>query len=316
MSAIIYARVSTNTQFTKGSSIPAQINICTEFADECDFKIAEIITRNGDGHKNDLDVLFRNKTKNIIIYDVSRFSRNVERGIYFINKAMKRDKVIHFIHEKITLFKDNIHYQNNYKKFVKALEKAEAESIELGRRISAAKAYMKKKGIYCGGRISYGLELYNINIINEIGQKQDVKKYKINEREYNVIKFILKCYSFNYTSQELTNLMRNISTYTNDAISLWHQEGEWEEESDKNTEPLSSSDIASLLNVFEVYYRNGKNFTPTIVRNIFINRDKLKSYIASEPSKTPRTPRTPRTPISGDSVNELTMRLRNTTLRW
>lgn len=279
MNAIVYARVSTNPQFIHGISIAEQLSAANAFAVKKNFKVVETVIHNHNGHSNDVGQLLNGRHKNIVINDVSRLSRSKERAINIVKKACKKNKKLFFIKENIIIQKPE---GQEYDKFLESLDKAVIESKTLGVRISAVKQYKKLKGEYIGGKIPYGLDIYQEETLNESGQLRIVKKYCLNDSQYNVIKFIMLCASKNYTAGELSNAMKLISVYkenielvdeTHDGNIITYDIRK------KNTEPMKPKDIAALLNEYEVMYVDNKQFTPSIVRAIISNYSKLCSYI-------------------------------------
>lgn len=285
-SAIAYCRVSTDKQMLGGLSLSEQRNRINKYANKYGLKIAFTLSESKSGRRNNTIMEHsKSKVKHIIVTDVSRFCRDVDTGLLRIQELVKNDKTVHFIEEDIAVDKHNFTNKigNVYKKLLSALSKAEEESIRIGMRISNIKRFKKRRGEFIGGRLPFGLDTFEYPYVDDEGNNKLVKKYKLNSYEISVIEFIEKCNSFHYTGNDLTKLMRQISKHQ-DPIELVHECRDKDDYNygydiiaDVNTEPMSFTDIAKLLNIYEVTYR-GTLFTPSIIRRIRSSNE-LKQYI-------------------------------------
>ena len=86
---VLYLRVSSSKQQMEGYSLETQAQECLKFLQ----RIGKIIKSiNNDVHtskeKNELDkIITRNRNIDIVVYDISRFSRYAERGLKLIYKC-------------------------------------------------------------------------------------------------------------------------------------------------------------------------------------------------------------------------------------
>ncbi len=267
--AISYSRVSTLNQKISGFSLSEQKKIIQEYAYSKGYQIYLTISKTKSVKNNcDLDIKLKKNT-HIIFADVSRFSRNIDSGLSTIKKIVNKNVTVHFVRENFCIDKSSFGNKNSqeYKKLLMGLTAANQESEILGKRIRDIKSYKKENGEYIGGKLSFGLDLYEKIIIDSEGQRRKVKKYKWNENEKKIIEFIELCRSPPFTSFDLNKSMGEISVY-DDPIELVHENDEHGDTPLYNTEAMTNNDIASLLNEYEVKYRGGKTFTASIVKNI------------------------------------------------
>jgi DNA invertase Pin-like site-specific DNA recombinase len=266
MSVVGYIRFSTIQQTNK--EVNAQKEVIKEYANKTlGYSDPEIIEHVCSGHKIDYSELKRLSYAIIVIFDVSRFSRSVERGIEYIKEILYANShnSIHFISENLIVRPGDVMRGTRiYREFVNKLNEVKIESETYSRRTINGKRMNKKKGIYIGGKVPYGLKVINTRL------------FKI-RHEMNVTKFIKLARSKRYSAKQLNNLMAKISKY-NGGIIL---EREGKLTRGKAVEPLSCANITTLLNQYEVEYRNGVAFTPEIVRRI--SAGKADKYIEAYP---------------------------------
>jgi DNA invertase Pin-like site-specific DNA recombinase len=248
-SALSYIRVSTKRQMNDGISISEQVKSIIAYAKRNGLSIIRYIQEAISGTKiTSLTGDQLQGIKHIIIADVSRFSRNVNIGTALIKKITSRGIKVHFIYNDLVITKSSVQNKDcDFMRFIKELELAELESKKIGERISRIYKYKKSRNEYAGGKVPYGLQLYDVDYINENGVQKTVKKFEFNEHEINVIKFIEECRSDNFTEQSLTDLMQKISQYT-EPIEL--DDENYEDHFDFGK--LSYKNIANLLNEYEV----------------------------------------------------------------
>jgi len=274
MSSISYCRVSTKNQSINGRSLDEQAKIISIYAINNNLNIIQYISEIMSGKKNRyLSNNINNGIKNIIFADVSRFSRNVKEGLTLINKLKKKYN-IHFVDENIVINKFSNEDSIEIKTFKNKLIQAENESIAIGKRIKRIKQFKADKGEHKGGIIPFGLTYKNKIITDGQGNEKIVKKYVLDERAIKIVEFITLCKNPPFTNRLITNSMRKISIY-DDPIII-------EDENYNNKfvtyERLTDKNIADLLNIYEVTYKNGKPFTSATVR-IIRDVNELKSMV-------------------------------------
>jgi DNA invertase Pin-like site-specific DNA recombinase len=280
MNAASYCRVSSKDQQIHGSSLEDQQSKNIEYASNNNLNIVKNISEVKSAHKADLCEINNNEFKNIsniIISDVSRFSRNVESGLKILQSLTKQNKIIHFIREQLIIDRDVILNKNKskYKQLVKHLQESENESIRIGERIKSGKQNKRKRGEYDGGSLPFGLKLLKINTVDKDGNEKIIKKYAIDKEQINIIKFIDIGRNPPYTTKQINKALGVLLNEHNfDPIELYD---EHENISQKNTEKLNNSEIANLLNEYSVLYK-GKTFTGAIISRIK-SEEQIKSYV-------------------------------------
>ncbi len=183
-------------------------------------------------------LITNNKGKNIVIYDVSRFSRNVDNGIELLHYALKCKTRLFFVSEGIVW--DENHQDMCSLKYKLLLAQNESEAIS--RRVSDAKQYKSKMGFFMGGVPKYGYKVIDV----DGGRKAVINKY-----EQAVIKFINLCRTEGTSVRKLNSLMKQISRFDDNIVLEF-------EGKDVRTlqEPLCYTYISELLNSYEVKRRN------------------------------------------------------------
>jgi DNA invertase Pin-like site-specific DNA recombinase len=199
-----------------------------------------------------------NKGKNIIIYNVSRFSRNVTNGLELLDYALKCNTRLFFVEEGIVWDKNNT---NNRNQLQNKLYLAQEESRAIGRRVKDALALKKRQGYFTGGIPKYGYK-----VVDSVGGRRAIPdKY-----EQAVIKFINLCRTVGTSVRTLNEWMRILSPTFDDLIEL-----EYDGRAVRTLqEPLSYEGIADLLNEYNVTKRNrqwSKSMVSAICRQDYEN---------------------------------------------
>ncbi|HMP28613.1 MAG TPA: recombinase family protein [Saprospiraceae bacterium] len=183
------------------------------------------------------------KGKNIIIYDVSRFCRNIDRGMELLDYALRCNTRLFFVSEGIVWDKE---HTENRGKIRDRLYLAQEESINIGRRVRDAKAEKKRRGFHTGGLPKYGYK-----VVETFGGKI----LEPEEYEQNVIKFIHLCLKTGTPVNTLNILMENISPNFEGCPIILEANGNV---TNYIQEPLSYTEIADLLNIYNVPKRLGR----------------------------------------------------------
>jgi hypothetical protein len=250
-SAIIYTRCSTQKQnsfIQNSASLDIQKNKCEEFCTENKYNIKETISeicsaRTMKNQKKLLELINENRNINLIIFDVSRFSRNLFDGTELIKKCYERKIIIHSIKENIvTNNKENIY------KFINALILSQNESDTISYRVKESFNYKRKIGSYIGkSPYGYKLEKNDKNITKLIEDDYKIKLVKI------IIKIKYGCLfsDVNAIFKEIKNTDLNIPNKNN--IILY---GHYENDA-----------IADIMNINDLDY-NGKKWTSQNIINI------------------------------------------------
>jgi DNA invertase Pin-like site-specific DNA recombinase len=183
MVAYIYCRIS--TQYSKTShSLDSQEDQCIEYCKNLGYNVKEIIKdkissrnmTNFEAIKNLISVMDSGDT--LIISEISRFSRNVMKGIELLEEMSKKGINIHSV-------KENINYSDSINKYLFRLflNQAEYESDTISFRINTSIKHLKKIGAHIGGKTKFGYEMY----FND-----GIKKIRRNYSEHRIISRIKK----------------------------------------------------------------------------------------------------------------------------
>jgi len=266
MAAIGYARVSTKQQGYHGISLDAQRQRILAYADEHGIRICRIVQEIRRGHNNAVADSCHQRGSAVIVYDVSRFSRNVQNGREQLHKLLRRGVTVHFIAEGLRVSAPGT---SHYDRFIEALHAAQAESDVLSRRCRDIVAYKRSRGEYTGGGVPFGLAIVETERVDATGEARRVKKYCEEPQEMGVVEFVHACRMPESTTRQISEVMTRISGYI-EPIRVFRDEGSDDEpidEDDPNFHPIHASTIADLLNEYELSYR-GQPFTADIVRRI------------------------------------------------
>ena len=257
MTAVIYNRVSSPSQNTYGKtvSLAMQESICNKFAHDNKLRIVQIMKeiRRASGTSSPLlkKLIENTRTKNILFMDVSRFSRNVDKGLEVASKAIANGIKLIFIHEKfVCKTADDLPMMKTF------ILKTEEESKVIGRRITAARNHLMAQGLHPGGVVAFGYELK----MSDSGNRPVPNEY-----EQNTIAFIKICQSTNIRSTDLNFHMKKLvdpstlNIYVN--IDCYNNNGDRVLLIDK----MSNSAIATLLNEYSITKR-GKSWTSSSIK--------------------------------------------------
>jgi DNA invertase Pin-like site-specific DNA recombinase len=178
---IIYCRVSTQAQMNNGNT-ETQRKVCKAWANNNNFTIVKYVSEACSAYnvfnKSILPAMTKS-IKYVVIYDVSRFCRNVVRGLKLADEIAAKGYTIIFAHENFAYHSGSP--ARTKIMLQKQLAQAEMESKNIGRRSQAGKKARESKGHFI--RIApYGYTKY----IDE----NKITKIKPNQLELNILKFI------------------------------------------------------------------------------------------------------------------------------
>jgi DNA invertase Pin-like site-specific DNA recombinase len=247
---IIYTRCSTEKQNNTelhSTSLETQIYNCTNFGNSNNMPISDVVSEicsatKSSNQKKLLQLIDNITNFNLIIFDVSRFSRNIFDGTVLIKKCRDNNITIYSV-------KENICTNTNYgiKQFLSELMNAQNESDAISYRVSESIKYRKSLGAFIGGKVPYGHELYR--------DENNVAKLAINVEESDIIWLILKL-KYGCIFNEIGMFIRNVLNSEDHKIILYGH--------------FTDSDIAFILNNNNIFYR-GKAWTGSNVHNISFN---------------------------------------------
>ena len=196
-------------------------------------------------------LITKNRGKNIIIYNVSRFCRNVNQGLELLDYALKCNTRLFFVEEGLV-------WDKNHPGCIRVLREklylAQEESAAIGRRVKDALAEKKRRGYFTGGIPRYGFKVVDA----DGGRRAVPDRY-----EQAVIKFINLCRDIGTSVRTLNEWMRNLSPNFDAPIEL----GYGGRKVSTLREGLTYREIADLLNDYEVT-RRGNRWTASSVNTI------------------------------------------------
>lgn len=245
--AVIFCRVSSFGQ-TGRFSISFEVqehkgNVCAHLFKLRVMGVVKIVESAYQGKACTIKSLItKNRGKNIIIYNVSRFSRNVENGLELLDYALRCNTRLFFVEEGIVWDKNHLNARRSIRD---RLYLAQEESAAIGRRVKDALAEKKRRGYFTGGTPKYGFTVVD----SDGGRRAIPERY-----EQSVIKFINMCRDVGTSVRTLNEWMRNLSPNFDAPIVLNHGGNRVS----TLREPLTYKEIADLLNSYEVTKRGNK----------------------------------------------------------
>ena len=188
--------------------------------------------------------------KNIILYNVSRFSRNEAQGRELLDYALKRNTRLFFTEEGLIWDRHNLH---NRQAILRKLMLAHEESRAIAARVSAALFLRKQQGFHTGGKPKYGYK-----VVEADGGKKAVPE----QYEQAVITFINMCREIGTSLRALNQWMETLVDDGNEYEPI-----ELGDNQRTIREPLTYSNIADLLNDYGITKR-GSRWTAASVADI------------------------------------------------
>lgn len=201
--AIIYARYSSEKQ--NDQSIESQIRICQQYAEQNGLTIVDTYIDRATTGTNDQRPAFQQMLADcakpvpwdiVLVYAIDRFGRNSIEIAVNKQKLKKNHKTLisatQRTSENIDGSKnlDGILLENVY------IGLAEYYSAELSQKVLRGMYENRKKGLFCGGQISFGYRVEN-------------KKVLVNEDEAAVVRYIFQQYADGKVAREIIQDLTN-----------------------------------------------------------------------------------------------------------
>jgi len=199
--ATIYCRLSSEKQNDyKDIPLEVQEKRCQTYCDNNNIEVNDVIYDIGSGRnmtkRNVYKILLDNYgNNNVIVNDVSRFSRNICQGIDLLNELEKKN--INFISVG-----DNCGYRTEYDKYQirNLLNLSQFESDKISSRIKRSLEVRKKMGEYIG-KTPYGYK-----IIRDV---DGIRKIIPNKFEFNILRIIKTLYKKKYSPSDISNYLND-----------------------------------------------------------------------------------------------------------
>jgi len=167
--AVIYARVSTKDQEREGYSIPAQIDLLTEYAKRKGFSIVKRFVESESaasiGRKEFnamVQLLMKDESiESIIVFKIDRLFRNLEDRVIIDRLIYGHQKTVHVVNDNNIITEDTGPDELVLYDIKTSL--ARIESKKIGQRVKTALDQKAKQGKYPGGPIPIGYLRNKIN---------------------------------------------------------------------------------------------------------------------------------------------------------
>ena len=263
MRNIIYCRVSSlkPTSF----SFINQEEECVKYCKLNNLRIHQIQKEHisGFGKQKILEqIIMKSKNINLIIYDISRFSRNSLFGYKLLKACQKRNINIHFVKENQKYYAgtDAIELSHN---ILEGLNDSEKEWHSIRNNTIKSIAIRRKKGLVLG-QIPFGFDSINKKLVknNDFNAIRLIIGLRNGIKSSNDMKEILKKLSSNYDSLNYYDENNNIIAEFTNALTL---------------------DFKTITYIFNDYNICGKKWIQSRIRylyNKYCNDDEFKDDTA------------------------------------
>ena len=252
--AIIYCRVSTEKQKEDGLSLLAQEQECIKYCKNKGIEIIRIDKETCSAMDMKYQVILLEildnieSNTNLVIFSLSRFSRNVIHGLKKAKMLHKRNVKIHSISENIDLETASGEFN-----FISILNMAAFESKQISERVKAAFNVRKNQG-YQFGAIPYGKKECKVLIDDLDNNKIEIRQFEDNIEEINIINFAKLSRTKGTNVSELNNALLKIDQEVKEHPLYLTTK------SQILSEPLNWQNIADILNDYHITKR-GKKWT-------------------------------------------------------
>jgi len=246
MKNIIYCRVS--HQKVENLSFSKQEKHCSNYSKSKNFIIHEIHKEFNSGYGKQkilLNIIKTYKNINLIIYDVSRFSRSTNYGRSLFKICMIRNIVLHFVKENIVINSDNCENLT----FSKSLIESEKEWHGIRNSI-INNIQQRRLNNMVLGKVPFGFD--------------SIDKKLVKNKDFNSIALIVFLRNGLKSVDDIRNILKN---FTNEANTLkFYDENEKEITNFSKPFALDTAKIKDILNDYRVC---GIRWTTDKVRNLY-----------------------------------------------
>ena len=262
MTTFIYSRISSVNQAEYNGehfSIENQINKCTEYCHNNSFLIADIASeiisaRDINKQKKLINIYNKYSNCNLVIFNITRFSRNTSHALDFVEKCKAKNINLHFVEENLQLN----HFTDMHRLRL-GLSQAELESNQTSYRIKSSNSLLKSKG-WNFGRAAFGYESH---------RKKGIRKFKINKKEKLIINFIDGARK-GISCTQLNKLLNKIIPNNKIPIKYYDSDDITQIEHFSQPNMLTFTDISYLLNDYNIKNRF-REWNPGMVARIYKN---------------------------------------------
>lgn len=256
MKTVIYCRVSKHTE--KSNSFLDQENICVAYCKKNKMRIHEIHKEHKSGigkQINLLNIVRTYKNINLVVYNTTRFTRNMIIGKNLLSTCLDRNIEVHFVREKIVF--NRYTSSNLLQDLMEKFTDSEKEWNQIRERNIKNIKLRKALGL-CIGNVPFGYD------------KLDTKELILNN-DYNVIRLIVALRKGEKNIDEIHKIFKKISNEYN--LLKFYDENNKEIKKFTYQYTLDFKDIADILNEFNI---NNKHWIPSKVKFLYdkYNNDK------------------------------------------
>lgn len=262
MSTIIYARISSPNQAEYNGqhfSIENQISRCTEYCQTNSFNIIDVVTevvsaRDINKQTGLINIYNTNSNCNLVVFNISRFSRNTPQALQWVDKFKSKDINIIFMEE-------NIHLNSfiDMHRLRLGLSQSELESNQISHRIKSTNNLLKSKG-WKFGRESFGYKSC---------RQKGIRKFQINKEEQMIMDFIIGSRK-GVNCKQINTLLNKIIPNNKIPIKYYDSDDITEIESFSKPNMLTFTEIADILNDYNIKNRS-REWNSGMVSRIYKN---------------------------------------------
>ena len=246
---VIYCRLSSPNQCTINNlhtSIENQLNNCRIYCQNNNMNILEEVQEIKSARN--MHYLYELKrigetysNINLVMYNITRFSRNILQGLQFIDQFAAKNITLHFVEENA---KTNHHLDLHRIRL--GLSQSEYESDTISNRVKSNNIVLKNKG-WEFGNPKFGLNAQYIN---------GVRRFVNDVNEKNVINFIVTARQGKCTVMALNKLLQSIIPGNKDPIEFWDDKANCQIIRFDKPFTLTFGEIGDLLNSYNILNRN------------------------------------------------------------
>lgn len=251
MTAYIYCRVSSVRQRENGVSLDAQEDSLKKYCKKQGWDVKATVKECASAKTTQKQVLLKQLTNTIsepcylVVYSVSRFSRNLTQGLNLANKLAEKGIMLQSATEKIDITTKPGKYN-----LTTLLNAAEVESKNTSDRVKQGLNYKKSLGN------QFGKPLYGKKVIVENG----VRKFARNEHEFYVLRFV-RHLRYKGTTLKILNLML-------EQLAPEEPPLEFNDRARTVKQPMTWKNIAQILNDYHIPARNIKLWTHSALSSL------------------------------------------------
>ena len=249
MRTLIYCRVSNLKK--ESSSFATQEQQCVNYCKDNKMVVREIHKEFNSGYGKQRilqNIIKLCKNINLVIYDITRFSRNTKFGRSLLLACLKKNIVLHFVKEQLIYDSDN---NPDYTASLidKGLKASESEWHSIRDRIIANIHYRRAKGL-CLGNPPFGFD--------------SIDKKLVKNNDYNVIRLIIQLRN---GIKECKEMQKILSTHVTTSESLKFFD-ENNNEITKFAKPLTL-DFKSISKILNEYKLCNKHWIGSRVKELY-----------------------------------------------